>query len=179
MQQMYQSTPFANATQSLVNTITYKDKNTMSTTEQKTLLQQQLDELIKVGVGGKFKNNNTEDYTKRIQDELEFEEAMIRGGITRYQKLIKDAVLDNQESTTLYGIVLQQKYITKLSDMINEEIKLMIKGVAGNKQTALKLICQCLPKTAFINGVFIDFDLISSAFNSMEECAWRRTVSSC
>ena len=45
MQQMYQSTPFANATQSLVNTITYKDKNTMSTSEQKTLLQQQLEEL--------------------------------------------------------------------------------------------------------------------------------------
>ncbi len=128
----------------------------MSTSEQKTLLQQQLEELVKVGVGGKFKNNNTEDYTKRIEEELEFEEAMIRGGITRYQKLIKDAVLDNQESTTLYGIVLQQKYITKLSDMINEEIKLMIKGEAGNKQTALKLICQCLPKSAFINGVFID-----------------------
>ena len=149
-------TPFANATQSLVNTITYKDKNTMSTTEQKTLLQQQLDELIKVGVGGKFKNNDTEDYTKRIQDELEFEEAMIRGGITRYQKLIKDAVLDNQESTTLYGIVLQQKYITKLSDMINEEVNLMNKGTAGNKQTALKLVCECLPKSAFINGVFIE-----------------------
>ena len=81
-------TPFANATQSLVNTITYRNKNTMSTSEQKTLLQQQLQELVKVGVGGKFKNNNTEDYTKRIQDELEFEEAMIRGGITRYQKLI-------------------------------------------------------------------------------------------
>jgi len=124
----------------------------MSTTEQKTLLQQQLAELIKVGVGGKFKNNNTEDYTKRIQDELEFEEAMIRGGITRYQKLIKDAVLDNQESTTLYGIVLQQKYITKLSDMINEEVNLMNKGTAGNKQTALKLVCECLPKSAFING---------------------------
>ena len=56
MQQMYQSTPFANATQSLVNALTYKDKNTMSTTEQKTLLQQQLEELVKVGVGGKFKN---------------------------------------------------------------------------------------------------------------------------
>ena len=64
---------------------------------------------------------------------------MIRGGITRYQKLIRDAVTDNQESTTLYGIVLQQKYITKLSDMINEDIKLMISGDAGNKQTALKV----------------------------------------
>ena len=51
-------TPFANATQSLVNTITYRNKNTMSTSEQKTLLQQQLEELVKGGVGGKFKNNN-------------------------------------------------------------------------------------------------------------------------
>ena len=127
----------------------------MSTQEQKTLLQQQLEELVKVGVGGKFKSNS-EDYTKKIEEELQFEEAMIRGGITRYQKLIKDAVIDNQESTTLYGIVLQQKYITKLSDMINEEIKMMISGDAGNKQTALKLLCQCLPKSAFINDVFLD-----------------------
>jgi len=127
----------------------------MSTQEQKTLLQQQLEELVKVGVGGKFKSNS-EDYTKKIEEELQFEEAMIRGGISRYQKLIKDAVIDNQESTTLYGIVLQQKYITKLSDMINEEIKVMNSGEAGNRQTALKLLCQCLPKSAFINDVFID-----------------------
>ena len=112
----------------------------MSTSEQKTLLQQQLEELIKVGVGGKFKNNDTEDYTKRIAEELHFEEAMIRGGVSRYQKLIKDAVVDNQESTTLYGIVLQQKYITKLSEMVNDDIKTMISGEAGNKQTASPLI---------------------------------------
>ena len=128
----------------------------MSTSEQKTLLQQQLEELIKVGVGGKFKNNDTEDYTKRIAEELHFEEAMIRGGVSRYQKLIKDAVVDNQESTTLYGIVLQQKYITKLSEMVNDDIKTMINGEAGNKQTALKLLCQCLPQSAFIDGVFQD-----------------------
>ena len=66
---------------------------------------------------------------------------MIRGGINRYQKLIREAVKDNQESTTLYGIVYQQKYITKLSLLINQEIKNMIKGEAGNKQTALKLLC--------------------------------------
>jgi len=126
----------------------------MSTLEQKTLLQQQLEELVKVGVGGKFQKN--EDYTKKIEEELQFEEAMIRGGVSRYQKLIKDAVLDNQESTTLYGIVLQQKYITKLSDIANNEIKTMISGEAGNKQTALKLLCQCLPQSAFLDGVFQD-----------------------
>ena len=49
--------------------------------EQKSLLEQQLAELVRVGVGGKFKNNNTEDYTKKITEELEHEEAMIRGGI--------------------------------------------------------------------------------------------------
>ena len=42
--------------------------------EQKTLLQQQLAELIKVGVGGKFQN--TEDYTKKITDELNHIETM-------------------------------------------------------------------------------------------------------
>ena len=108
----------------------------MSTQDQKTLLQQQLAELMRVGVGGKFKSNNTEDYTNKITAELEHEEAMIRGGIQRYQKLIREAVKDNQESTTLYGIVYQQKYITKLSLLINQEIKNMIKGEAGNKQTA-------------------------------------------
>ena len=124
--------------------------------EQKSLLEQQLAELVRVGVGGKFKNNNTEDYTKKITEELEHEEAMIRGGIKRYQDLIKDAVINNQESTTLYGIVYQQKYITKLSELINQEIKGMMAGEAGNKQTALKLLCQCLPKSAFDNEVFID-----------------------
>ena len=127
----------------------------MSTSEQKTLLQQQLEELIKVGVGGKFKNQNTEDYTKQIENELAFEEAMIRGGVDRYQKLIREAVQGNQESTTIYGIVLQQKYITKLSEMINSEVKSMTSGQAGNRQTALKLLCQCLPKSAFINEEFI------------------------
>ena len=127
----------------------------MSTPEQKTLLQQQLEELVKVVVGGKFKNQNIEDYVAKIEEEIAFEEAMIRGGINRYQKLIKDAVVDSQESTTLYGIVLQQKYITELSELINDEVKTMTSGVAGNRQTALKLLCQCLPKSAFINEEFI------------------------
>jgi DNA-directed RNA polymerase len=81
---------------------------------------------------------------------------MIRGGIDRYQKLIQEAVQDNQESTTLYGIVLQQKYITKLSEMINKEVNIMNNGEAGNKLTALKLLCQCLPNSAFVNEIFID-----------------------
>ena len=129
--------------------------NANSSVEQKSLLQQQLEELVKVGVGGKFKNQNTEDYVKKIEEEIAFEEAMIRGGITRYQKLIKDAVVDSQESTTLYGIVLQQKYITELSKLINGEVESMTSGVAGNRQTALKLMCQCLPKSAFIDEEFI------------------------
>ena len=129
--------------------------NADSSVEQKSLLQQQLEELVKVGVGGKFKNQNTEDYVAKIEEEIAFEEAMIRGGITRYQKLIKDAVVDSQESTTLYGIVLQQKYITELSALINDEVKRMTSGEAGNRQTALKLLCQCLPKSAFINEEFI------------------------
>ena len=129
--------------------------NANSSVEEKSLLQQQLEELVKVGVGGKFKNQNTEDYVKKIEEEIAFEEAMIRGGITRYQKLIKDAVVDSQESTTLYGIVLQQKYITELSKLINGEVESMTSGVAGNRQTALKLMCQCLPKSAFIDEEFI------------------------
>ena len=140
---------------------TLKEKNIAQpqpsqSVEQKTLLEQQLEELMRVGVGGKFKNNNTEDYTKKITAELEHEEAMIRGGIKRYTDLVKAAVIDNQESTTLYGIVYQQKYITKLSEMINRDIKGMMTGEAGNKQTALKLMCQCLPKSSFENGIFID-----------------------
>ena len=87
----------------------------MSTQEQKTLLEQQLAELMRVGVGGKFKSNNTEDYTNKITAELEHEEAMIRGGIQRYQKLIREAVKDNQESTTLYGIVYRPYRISSLT----------------------------------------------------------------
>jgi hypothetical protein len=120
--------------------------------QEKTLLQQQLEELVKVGVGGKFKNR--EDYISQIQKELEFEEGMLRGGIKRYNDSITDAKIKHQESTTLYGLVYQQKYITHLSEMINDEVKLMNNGTAGNYQTALKLIAQCLPPTAFENGEF-------------------------
>ena len=119
----------------------------MSTEEQKTLMQQQLEELVKVGVGGKFQKSD--DYTKKIEEELNFEEAMIRGGIDRYQKTVQEAVQGNQESTTLYGIVFQQKYITKLSEMINRDVLLMQSGGAGNRQTSLKHVCQCLRLSAF------------------------------
>jgi len=81
---------------------------------------------------------------------------MLRGGSDRYNKTVIDAKAKGQESTTLYGLVLQQKYITDVSDMINEDVRLMSSGKAGNHQTALKIICQCLPSTAFDKGVFLD-----------------------
>jgi DNA-directed RNA polymerase len=126
----------------------------MSNKDQDQLLQQQLQELIRVGVGGKFKE--TSDYVSKIQEELEFEEAMQRGGIERYRKQNNDAVAKRQESTTLYGIVWQQKYISKVSELINDDVKTLVGGDAGRRQIALKLICQCLPKRAFDKGVFLD-----------------------
>ena len=126
----------------------------MSAETHKTPLQLQLEELVKVGVGGKYKDKA--NYIKLIQDELEHEEGMLRGGSDRYNKNITDAKAKNQESTTLYGLVLQQKYINEVSNMINDDIKLMSSGHAGNHQIALKLICQCLPSTAFDKGVFLD-----------------------
>ena len=121
--------------------------------KQQQDLQEQLQELVKVGVGGKFKD--TSDYTAKIQEELEFEEAMLQGGIDRFNKTIKEAIAKGQESTTLHGLVLQQKYITKLSLLINGDISLMETGGAGNRLTALKLLCQCLPKDAFGSGLYL------------------------
>ena len=126
----------------------------MSTETNKTLMQQQLEELIKVGVGGKYKD--TDNYVEEITNELDHEEEMLRGGTKRYNDSITDAKSKRQESNTLYGIVFQQKYIVRLSEMINEDVKAMQSGTAGNYQTALKLICQCLPTNAFDNGNFID-----------------------
>ena len=80
--------------------------------EPKSLMQTQLEELIKVGVGGKFKDR--EDYVSQVTIELEFEEAMLRGGINRYNKTVNEAKTKGQESTTIYGLVLQQKYILSL-----------------------------------------------------------------
>ena len=120
--------------------------------QQQQDLQKQLEELVKVGVGGKFKD--TSDYTKRIQEELEFEDSMLQGGTDRFTKNVKEAIAKGQESTTLHGLVLQQKYITKLSLLIHGDIKVMETGGAGNKMTALKLLCQCLPRSAFINAEF-------------------------
>ena len=103
--------------------------------QQQLDLAEQLKELVKVGVGGKFKD--TSDYTAKIQEELEFEEAMLQGGIDRFNKTIKEAIAKGQESTTLHGLVLQQKYITKLSLLIHGDIKVMETGGAGNRLTAL------------------------------------------
>ena len=85
--------------------------------KQKSQLQLQLEELVKVGVGGKYVNNS--NYNEQITEELQFEESMLRGGIDRYRKNVSNAVRKGQESTTLYGQVFQQKYITKLSECIN------------------------------------------------------------
>jgi DNA-directed RNA polymerase len=126
----------------------------MSAETHKTPLQLQLEELVRVGVGGKYKDKK--DYIEVIQRELDHEEAMLRGGADRYIKTVNDAKAKQQESTTLYGLVLQQKYITEVSNKINDDIRLMTSGQAGNHQTALKLICQCLPSTAFDKGVFLD-----------------------
>ena len=126
----------------------------MSAETQKTLLQTQLEELVKYGVGGKF--NNKENQLEVITKELEHEEAMLRGGLDRYNKEVNDAKAKGQESTTLYGLVLQQKYISAVSELINEDVRLMTSGKAGNHQTGLKLICQCLPTKAFDKGVFLD-----------------------
>jgi DNA-directed RNA polymerase len=126
----------------------------MSAETHKTPFQLQLEELVRVGVGGKFANK--ENHLKIIQKELEHEEEMLRGGSSRYMKTVNDAKAKGQESTTLYGLVLQQKYITEVSKLINEDIRLMSSGKAGNHQTALKIICQCLPTSAFDNGVFLE-----------------------
>ena len=77
--------------------------------QQQADMKKHLEELIKVGVGGKFKDTN--NYTELVQEELEFENAMLQGGIDRFRKTITDAVTKNQESTTLHGLVLQQKYV--------------------------------------------------------------------
>ena len=58
--------------------------------QQQLDLAEQLKELVKVGVGGKFKD--TSDYTAKIQEELEFEEAMLQGGIDRFNKTVKEAI---------------------------------------------------------------------------------------
>lgn len=124
----------------------------MSTNDNK--FKELLENLVKVGVGGKYKNR--EDYVKLITQELEFEEQMIRGGIDRYNKSINDAKAKGQESTTLYGLVFTQKYIKALSEMIDTDVKTCMSGTAGVKQTSLKLLCQCLSKDAFNEGILLD-----------------------
>ena len=112
--------------------------------QQAELLQKQIKELIKVGVGGKYKD--TTDYTKQIQDELELEQVMQNRGVERYKKQQTTAVIKTQESTTLYGLQYQAKYISKLSALINEDIVKTMSGNSGRHRTSFKLICQCLNK---------------------------------
>ena len=112
-----------------------------------------LENLVKIGVGGKFKDR--EDYVKLIQKELEFEERMIRGGIDRYNKSINDAKAKGQESTTKYGLTYTQKYVLALAEMLNNDVTTCMAGSAGVTQTSLKLICQCLSIRSFNEeGIF-------------------------
>jgi DNA-directed RNA polymerase len=115
--------------------------------------KEQLLELQKLGVGGKYKNSD--NYLKLIERELDHEEYMVRGGQVSFNDQIKDAKAKGQESITLYGLILQKSYISVLSEKIHNDISLMNSGKAGNYHTALKLICQCLPITVFDNGVLL------------------------
>ena len=72
----------------------------MSTSEQKTLLQQQLEELIKVGVGGKFRNQNNEDYVKKIEEEIAFEEEPVR---SHHGSKLRRAIRTNPLALTQKG----------------------------------------------------------------------------
>jgi len=121
---------------------------------QSELLQEQIRELIKVGVGGKYKDKT--DYTAKIAEELELENRMVRGGIDRYIKQITKAAATGQESTTLYGLIYQQKYIDQLSNMLNQAISDMQKGTAGRHEIALKLLPQCLSRLAFNEQTYIN-----------------------
>ena len=123
-------------------------------TQQVELLQEQIKELIKVGVGGKYKDNS--DYTAKITEELELENRMVRGGIDRYVKQVTNAANKGQESTTLYGLIYQQKYVDQLSNMLNKAISEMQKGTAGRHEIALKLLPQCLSRLAFNEQTYID-----------------------
>ena len=61
-------------------------------------LDEHLAELLRVGVGGKFKTNS--DYTNMVKEELEWEEKMLRGGIDRSKRNWNNALAKQQESTT-------------------------------------------------------------------------------
>lgn len=132
---------------------------------QQELTNTLLQELVKVGVGGKYKDND--DYTQKIQEELDHEERMIRGGKERYNKIVVDAQAKRQESTTTYGLYQQQKYIGKLSDLIHLKIEKIEKGGAGRHTIATKLVSQCLPKTAFNS----DTKQLSNNHNIWDKCS--------
>ena len=122
--------------------------------QQAELLQQQIKELIRVGVGGRHKEEK--DYTKQIQEELELEDYhMQREGLKKYKKRQATAVLKSQESTTMYGLQYQAKYISRLSLMINEDVIKMLDGKSGRHRTSFKLVCQCLNERAFNEQVYI------------------------
>ena len=110
-------------------------------------LDEHLAELLRVGVGGKFKTNS--DYTNMVKEELEWEEKMLRGGIDRSKRNWNNALAKQQESTTLVEVLLLQKYVSLLSEQINNWVKIALSGQAGRHQIASKLICQCLESKHF------------------------------
>lgn len=126
----------------------------MSAEKHNKVTPEQLQELVKVGVGGKYQNND--NYLKLIQQELDHEMFMVRGGQETFNKTITNSKEKRQESTTLYGLVLQQNYISQVSELIHNDIKLMTSGKAGNHHISLKLACQCLPVSLFENGVLMN-----------------------
>lgn len=109
--------------------------------------QEMLDELVKLGVGGKYKD--TSNYLELLKEEIKHENIMMRGGIRRYRKQVTDAKAKQQESVTDYGIKYQYKYIDLISDYIHKDVRETFSGHVRKKATAILKIVECLPHTAF------------------------------
>jgi len=113
-------------------------------------MQEQLniEELLKVGIGGQSSPDTNERYLKKLERELELEEKMHTAGVLRFNRETNRAKGKEREHTTAYGLQMLQAAIDPVSEGIREYVNKAFSGTRGRIEIAAHLLKNVDPDAA-------------------------------